>query len=334
MTEKLHNIGILGTGSFLPSTIVTNVDLEKRLDTTDEWIRSRTGISERRIAGPSEGTSDLSASAALRALDAAGVSAAEIDLIVLATCTPDMPFPATSALVQSMIGAKSAACFDLNAVCSGFAYALDVGHQMLRFGAYRRALVIGADIMSRTLDWSDRSTAVLFGDGAGAVVLGETTDGGILGSALGADGAGASLLCVPGGGFLSEARSGGAQRCMVMNGREVYRFAVQVMGDAALEALEKCGVGTDEVALFIPHQANIRIIESAAKRLNLSMDRVFVNVDRTGNTSAASIAIGLDEAARSGRIRTGDIVVTVGFGAGLTWGANVIRWSTRANHAA
>lgn len=321
--------GILGTGSYVPTKIVTNFDLEKRLDTSDEWIRSRTGIRERRIAAPNEATSDLALAAARRAMEAAQTTGAELDLIIVATCTPDMPFPATAAIVQTELGAARAAAFDLNAVCSGFSYALDVGAQMIAAGAYRRALVIGADVMSRTLNWDDRSTCVLFGDGAGAVVLGPVSGGGVIGSVLGADGAGGSLLCVPAGGSrdpISPEAIEERRNTMQMNGREVYKFAVQVMGEAAVQALAKCDLTPSDVALFIPHQANIRIIESAARRLDLPEERVFVNLDRYGNTSAASIPLALDEAARSGHIQTGDIVVTVGFGAGLTWGANVIQW--------
>jgi 3-oxoacyl-[acyl-carrier-protein] synthase-3 len=327
---SLRAVGILGTGSRVPDKVVTNFDLEQQLDTSDEWIRTRTGISARRIACEGEATSDLAIVAAKRALENAKVGIAEIDLIVVATCTPDHLFPATAVLVQEALGANRCAAFDLNAVCSGFSYALDVVSQMVATGAYNKALVIGADVMSRTVDWTDRSTCVLFGDGAGAVVVGAVDQGGILGSALGADGKGASLLYMPAGGYREQstpATLAARRNCMVMNGREVYKFAVHVMGDAALQALDKVGLTAEDVSLFIPHQANIRIIDSAAKRLGLSPDKVFVNLDQYGNTSAASIPLALDEAARAGRIRSGDVVVTVGFGAGLTWGANVIRWS-------
>lgn len=323
-------VGILGTGSRVPDNVVTNFDLEKRLDTSDEWIRSRTGIGARRIAAANEATSDLASAAARLALEDSGVDASEIDLLIVATCTPDFPFPPTATVVQQAIGATRCAAFDLNAVCSGFSYALEVGRGLVQSGGYRHALVVGADVMSRTVDWDDRATCVLFGDGAGAVVLGAVESGGLLGSVLGADGRGASLLHIPSGGSrepntaetIAEKRN-----CMVMNGREVYKFAVQVMGEAAVEALAKCGLTPDDVTLFIPHQANIRIIESAAKRLGLCSDRVFVNLEKYGNTSAASIPLALDEASRQGRIKRDDIVVTVGFGAGLTWGANVIRWT-------
>jgi 3-oxoacyl-[acyl-carrier-protein] synthase III len=325
--EARPRIGIVGAGSFVPAQIVTNFDLEDKLDTDDEWIRSRTGIRERRIARDDESTSDLAVAAAGAALADAGITGADVDLIVVATCTPDMLMPSVGTMVQRELGAGAAAAFDINAACAGFTFALEVASQMMRGGQYRYAIVIGAEVMSRTLDWTDRSTAVLFGDGAGAVVLGQVESGGILGSVLHADGSGIPHLYIPGGGFKSDQEQSGARRAMIMNGREVYRFAVNVMGQSALEALERFGIPVERVALFIPHQANIRIIESAAKHMDLSMDKVYVNVDRYGNTSAASVPLALDEAYRSGRINLGDIVVTVGFGAGLTWGANVIEWS-------
>jgi len=238
--------------------------------------------------------------------------------------------PATAAIVQAALNAKKAAAFDINAVCSGFSYALDVATNMINSGAYKKALVIGADVMSRTVDWTDRATCVLFGDGAGAVVLGDVEEGGVLGSVLGANGDGAMLLAKPIGTSQKPACDGitfpGGDK-MYMNGKEVYKFAVHVMGEAAIQALDRCGLTSNDVDLFIPHQANIRIIESAAKRLDLSMDKVFVNVNRYGNTSAASIPIALAEAVEQGRVTKGSIVVTVGFGSGLTWGANVIRWT-------
>jgi 3-oxoacyl-[acyl-carrier-protein] synthase-3 len=322
--------GILGVGYYVPDTIVTNFDLEKKLNTSDEWIRTRTGIGERRIAADTQATSDLALNAARAALHSARVSADEIDLIIIATCTPDFAMPATAALVQAALPAKKAAAFDLNAACSGFSYALDVATHMVNSGAYRFALVIGADVMSRTLDWTDRSTAILFGDGAGAIIVGQVENGGVLGSVLGANGDGAMLLCTP-SSFTRPSSSkdpgfaGGNK--MYMNGKEVYKFAVHVMGDAALQALERVGLTSEDVDLFIPHQANIRIIESAAKRLDLPMSKVFVNLDRYGNTSAASIPIALAEAVEQGRVKSGSVIVTVGFGAGLTWGANVIRWT-------
>jgi 3-oxoacyl-[acyl-carrier-protein] synthase-3 len=322
--------GILGTGYYVPQTVLTNFDLEKTLNTSDEWIRTRTGIRERRIASTTEATSDLALLAARSALRSAEVDPSAIDLIIVATCTPDFIMPSTAAIIQAALPAPKAAAFDINAVCSGFSYALDIATNMLNSGAYKKAVVIGADIMSRTVDWTDRGTCILFGDGAGAVVMGPVEDGGVLGSVLRANGDGAMMLCIPSSGSrLAEAALPGmpAGDKMYMNGKEVYKFAVHVMGEAALEALALCGLTSADVSLFIPHQANIRIIESAAKRLDLPMSKVFVNLDRYGNTSAASIPIALAEACEQARIHHGEIVVTVGFGAGLTWGANVIRWT-------
>ena len=322
--------GIVGVGVGIPSDVVTNHDLEKRIDTTDEWIVTRTGIRERRIAPAEVATSDLAAQAALQALRNAGLSAEEVDLIVVATATPDMPWPSTACLVQAKIGATKAAAFDLNAVCSGFVYALWIASQAVETGAYRCVLVIGADILSRQVNWEDRSTCVLFGDGAGAVVLTPVEEPyGVLSGVLGADGTGAPLLHVPAGGTrepISSEVIAQRRHTIQMRGREVFKFAVTIMGEVSVQALEKAGIPPEEVSLFIPHQANIRIIQAAAERLKLPMQRVFVNVDRYGNTSAASIPIALYEAWASERLHRGDVVVMVGFGAGLTWGACVVRW--------
>lgn len=318
MTEQLRQVGIWGTGSFVPPQVVTNNDLAERLDTSDEWIYSRTGIKARRVAEPGIFTSDLAVIAAERALEASGLVAADLDLIIVATSTPDHPgsFPSTAVLVQARLGAIQAAAFDVGAVCAGFAYALHIGAQMVRTGAHSKVLVVGAETFSRILDWQDRSTAVLFGDGAGAAVLGTVSKGhGYLGGTLGADGTGASLLHVS-----------KETNCIYQNGKEVYKFAVNIMGQAAAQAVAAVGLQTSDLDLFIPHQANIRIIEKAAERMGLSMSKVFVNLDRYGNTSAASIPLALDEAVRAGRIQNGSLVVLVGFGAGLTWGANVLRW--------
>ncbi len=318
MSEQLRQAGIWGTGSYAPPQIVTNDDLAQRLETSDEWIYSRTGIRTRRVAEPGTLTSDLAVAAAERALDAASLAAADLDLIIVATSTPDYPgsFPSTSALVQARLGAKQAAAFDVGAVCAGFAYALHIGAQMVRTSAFSKVLIIGAETFSSILDWQDRATAVLFGDGAGAAVLGPVSEGrGYLGGILGADGTGASLLNI--------SKETG---CIYQNGKEVYKFAVTIMGEAAAQAVASAGLQTSDVDLFIPHQANIRIIEKAAQRMGLSMSKVFVNLDRYGNTSAASIPLALDEAVRAGRINDGSLVVLVGFGAGLTWGANVLRW--------
>jgi 3-oxoacyl-[acyl-carrier-protein] synthase-3 len=327
-----HHAGILGVGSFAPPQVVTNEDLAARLDTSDEWIWSRTGIRSRRIAAPDVATSDLALAAARAALTDAGLAPADLDLIIVATGTPDFPgsFPSTAAIVQNALGAKGAGAFDLGAVCAGFSYALHVGAQMVRSGANERVLVIGAETFSRLLNWEDRSTAVLFGDGAGAAVLGPVTEGGYLGGILGADGSGGPLLHVAAGGSrqpLTHDCLNSRANTVYQNGREVYKFAVRIMGEAAAQAVEAVGLKTSDVDLFIPHQANIRIIEKAAERMGLPMDKVFVNLDRYGNTSAASIPLALDEAVKSGRVHQGDLVVLVGFGAGLTWGANVLRWS-------
>lgn len=323
--------GIVGSGVGIPETVLTNYDLEQRIDTSDEWIVTRTGIRERRIAPPHIATSDLAAQAAIQALQNAGKSPQDVDLIVVATATPDMPWPSTACLVQAKIGASRAAAFDLNAVCSGFVYALWMAALAVETGAYRCVLVIGADILSRQVNWEDRSTCVLFGDGAGAVVLAPVEEPyGVLSGVLGADGTGAPLLNVPAGGTrepLSPEVIARKRHTIQMRGREVFKFAVTIMGEVSVQALEKAGLPAEEVALFIPHQANIRIIQSAAERLNLSMERVFMNVDRYGNTSAASIPIAIYEAWAQGRLNKGDVVVVVGFGAGLTWGACVIRWA-------
>lgn len=323
--------GIVGVGVGIPETVLTNHDLEQRIDTSDEWIVTRTGIRERRIAPAHVATSDLAAQAAEQALRNAGKSAQDVDLIVVATATPDMPWPSTACLVQAKIGASRAAAFDLNAVCSGFVYALWIAAQAVETGAYRCVLVIGADILSRQVNWEDRSTCVLFGDGAGAVVLAPVQEPyGVLSGVLGADGTGAPLLNVPAGGTrepLSPDVIARKRHTIQMRGREVFKFAVTIMGEVAVQALEKAGIPPEEVSLFIPHQANIRIIHAAAERLNLPMERVFVNVDRYGNTSAASIPIAIYEAWAQGRLKKGDLAVVVGFGAGLTWGACVIRWA-------
>jgi len=320
-TPLLRRAGILGTGSFVPPKVVTNNDLAARMDTTDEWIASRTGIRARHIVEPGVLTSDLAAAAARNALADAGLAAADLDLIIVASSTPDYPgsFPSTATVVQTSLGAANAAAFDLGAVCSGFAYALHVAAQMVATGANRHVLVIGAETFSRVLNWDDRSTAVLFGDGAGAVIVGEVAEGGYLGGILGADGAGGELLCVT--------RSGDCPGTIYQNGREVYKFAVQIMGEIALRAVEATGLTPVDIDLLVPHQANIRIIDKAAERIGLPREKVVVNLDRYGNTSAASIPLALDEAAKAGRLEPGSLLVLVGFGAGLTWGANVLRWS-------
>lgn len=315
--------GILGVGYAVPDRVLTNGDLERMVDTSDEWITARTGIKERRIV-TTETTADLAAAAGEKALVHAGVDPREVDMVIVATVTPDHAFPATACLVQSRLGCAQAGAFDLSAGCSGFVYGLDVAAQLVRTGAYRRVLLIGADTLSGITDYSDRSTCVLFGDGAGAAVVGPVPGRGVIATYLGADGADKEIL------YLPRERVNGAGRrdgYIHMSGGDVFKFAVRIMGDAALEVLRRGGLAPEDVDLFIPHQANIRIIEAAAKRLGLDPERVFVNVQKYGNTSAASIPIAMAEAYEQGRLRPGSILTVVGFGAGLTWGAAVLEWS-------
>ncbi|HBG04025.1 MAG: 3-oxoacyl-ACP synthase [Geobacteraceae bacterium GWC2_58_44] len=321
---------ITGTGSSLPEKVLTNLDLERMVDTSDEWIVTRTGIRERRIASEGEYTSTFASAAALKALEAAGVAAEEIDLIVVGTLTPDYPFPATACIVQQAIKAPNATCFDLSAACSGFIYALATAEKFILSGAAKKALVIGAEVLSRIVDWSDRNTCLLFGDGAGAVVL-EAVEGenGVLSTHLHSDGNYWDLLYQKGCGSRHPASQQNLDDRLIyltMQGNEVFKYAVRAMGEVALEALAANGLTTDDVSLFIPHQANQRIVDSVGKRLSLGADRVYVNLDRYGNTSAASIPIALDEARRAGRIKEGDIVLLSAFGGGLTWGAAALRW--------
>lgn len=330
-----HAVGIVGVGSAIPQGILTNKELETMVETSDEWIQTRTGIKERRIAAPGETTSVLAIKAAQKALEDAGVSSEQIDLIVVATATPDMIFPSTACLVQEAIGAKSSAAYDLTAGCSGFIYALSQAASSIAAGLSRCALVIGAETLSNITDWNDRNTCVLFGDGAGAVVLQRVEEGyGLQSFFLGADGSGGSYLTLPGGGSSSPASVATVANRLhyiKMSGNEVFKFAVRIMGDASLEALQRAGLTKECIDLFLPHQANIRIIEAAARRLDLSMDKVLVNVDRFGNTSAASIPLALVEAYEQNRLRKGSNLLMVGFGAGLTWGATVLRWSKEAS---
>ena len=315
---------VTGWGKCLPQRILTNDDLAAHVDTSDEWIRSRTGIAARRIAEPRDTTATLAIRAARNALEVAGLAPQKLDLIIVATATPERVFPATACLVQDALGASHAAAFDLSAGCAGFVYALGLAAQVIASGGQHNVLVIGAETMSRIIDWKDRNTCVLFGDGAGAVVLQAAQgNGGVLSSVLGADGSGANLLLAP---PIVHSASQDSQRAIRMNGREVYRFATRIMVKASREALEKAGLTVDDVALFIPHQANLRIIDAAAQDLGIPRDRVYVNVQRYGNTSAASIPIALCEAVEEGRLQAGDHVVLVGFGAGLTWAAAVLRW--------
>ncbi len=318
-------IALLGTGSYVPERIMTNDDLSHLVETSDEWIFSRTGIRERRIAAEGEATSDLAAHAARRALESAGIDASQIDLVIVATLTPDLPMPATACIVQKKLGIPThAACFDLNAACSGFIFALDTAWAMLGSGRYRHALVIGAEKLSSVIDWSDRTTCVLFGDAAGAVVLGpaRTPDSGIVGTKLYTEGGLTDLLCIPGGGSTPLA----ANRTIQMKGREIFKIAVREMEDAARDILEQHHLKSDQISCVIPHQANLRIIDAIAQYLELPIDRFYINVDRYGNTSAASIPLAIDEARREGRIRPGDLTLLVAFGAGLTYGSALVRW--------
>ncbi|RKP55414.1 ketoacyl-ACP synthase III [Cohnella endophytica] len=324
------SVGILGTGKYVPERRLTNQDLEKMVDTNDEWIVSRTGMRERRIAAPEQATSDLAYEASLQALQAAGLTADQIDLIIVATITPDMFFPSTACLLQEKLGAKNAAAFDLSAACSGFIYGLANATGFIKMGMYKHVLVVGAECLSRITDYTDRNTSILFGDGAGAVVLGQVPEGrGFKSFKLGADGAGGDLLRICGGGsrLPSSEQSVNEKRHFIeMNGRDVFKFAVRVMGSAAEEALAHAGYTKADIDLLIPHQANIRIIQSALERLNLSEDKAMINLDRYGNMSAASIPLALAEAVEEGRVNEGDCLVLVGFGGGLTWGASVLIW--------
>ncbi len=323
---------ILGTGSYAPKRVLHNEELALQVDTTDEWIRTRTGIRERRIADPDESTSDIALHAARAALADSEVDASEIDLLIVATITPDYTCPATACLLQTKLGLRSnTACFDLNAACSGFVYSLDVASAMLSSGRYKHALVIGVEKMSSIVDWQDRNTCVLFGDGAGAVVLGHSEERqiGILGTRLGAFGEGSELLYIPKGGAkspLTPESLAARENTLRMKGKEVFKLAVRGMEDACREILEQHQLKADQIALVIPHQANLRIIEAISHYLGLPMERFFVNVERYGNTSAASIPIALDEARRAGRIQRGDYTLLVAFGAGLTYGSALIRW--------
>ena len=326
---SICSAGIIGFGMYAPEKVLTNLDLEKMVDTNDTWIQERTGIKERHIVAKDEATSDMAIAAARNALFDANMAAEDIDLIIVATASQDCFFPSVSCLVQHAIGAKRAAAFDLAAGCSGFVYALATASQFVQSGLYRNVLVVGADALSRITDWEDRNTCVLFGDGAGAVVVSAVADGyGVIGIELGADGSGGDLLKIPAGGSrlpASHATVDERQHFIRMNGNEVYKFAVRVVGSASLKALAKAGLTSEDVDMFFPHQANLRIIEAAAKRLKLSMDKVWVNVDRYGNTSAASIPIALAEAKAAGSLHDGMNIVLVGFGAGLTWAACAIK---------
>jgi 3-oxoacyl-[acyl-carrier-protein] synthase-3 len=315
---------IAGTGSYLPEQVLTNAALAARVGSSDEWIRTRTGILQRHIAADSEATSDLACHAATRAIAAAGLVARDIDLIIVATTTPDMIFPSTACILQQKLGAAGGPAFDVQAVCSGFVYALAMADRMLASGMVRNALVVGAEIYSRILDWNDRGTCVLFGDGAGAVVLLPSATPGILTAKLHADGTHRDILCVP--GQVQHGQVTGTP-FLKMDGGQVFKFAVKVLAEVAEEALASCSMTTASIDWLIPHQANIRIMDATARKLHLPLEKVVVTVDRHGNTSAASIPLALDEAVRDGRIRTGQHVMLLGVGGGFTWGSVFLRWT-------
>jgi 3-oxoacyl-[acyl-carrier-protein] synthase-3 len=321
---------ITGVGSYVPAKILTNAHLEKMVDTSDEWIVTRTGIKARRQAAKDEFTSDMAAHAAQRAMKKAGVTADQIDLIIVATITPDMPFPATACIVQQKIGAGRAAAFDLEAACSGFIYGLEVGQQFIMSRTYDTVLVIGAEKLSSIVDWTDRNTCVLFGDGAGAAVLQSRPNShGLLTAVMGADGSKGNLIHMPGGGSRCPASAASVDarlHFLRMEGKETFKNAVQAMLTAAREALRRCELDITKIKCVIPHQANQRIIDAVGERLGATPEQLFINLDRYGNTSAASVAIALDEAVSSGRIQRGDLILLIVFGAGLTWGAAVIEW--------
>ncbi|MDA2036083.1 beta-ketoacyl-ACP synthase III [Bacillus cereus] len=307
------NVGILGIGRYVPEKVVTNHDLEKIMDTSDEWIRTRTGIAERRIADDTIDTSYMAVEASKKALEDAGISGEDIDLILVATVTPDRAFPAVACVIQEAIGAKHAAAMDLSAACAGFMYGMITAQQFIQTGTYKNVLVVGSDKLSKIVDWNDRNTAVLFGDGAGAIVMGAVSEGkGVLSFELGADGSGGKHLY--------------QDEYVMMNGREVFKFAVRQLGDSCLRVLDKAGLTKEDVDFLVPHQANIRIMESARERLNLPQEKMSMTIEKFGNTSASSIPIAMVEELQNGHIQDGDLIILVGFGGGLTWGAVALRW--------
>jgi 3-oxoacyl-[acyl-carrier-protein] synthase-3 len=323
-------ISITGIGAYVPERVLTNDELSGLMETSDEWIVERTGIRERRIAADDQALSDLGLPAARQALEQAGVEPATVDLIIVATVTPDMAFPSSAAIIADELGAPDAAAYDLSAGCTGFMYAVAQGYGMLAGGLARRALVVGGDVLSRILDWTDRRTAVLFGDGAGAVVLERVSEGGFLGFELGADGSGGPQLYLPAGGSRTPASAetvAERQHFVQMNGREVFKFATRVLVSSAEKVLAECGRSVDEVDVYIPHQANIRIIDHAAAKLGIPKEKIVVNVERYGNTSSGSIPLALADAQAEGRLHEGALVLMTGMGAGLTWGSSLIEWT-------
>jgi len=327
-------VKVSGTGAYLPANIVTNDDLSKRVDTSDEWIRTRTGIKERRLASDKESTSFMAAQAAREAIADAGLEATDIDLILVATITPDMPFPSTSCLVQAELGLKGTPCFDLEAACSGFLYGVHTARGMILSGMARHVLVIGAEKLSSILDWQDRTTCVLFGDGAGAMVFSASEDAscGVIDTFIGADGSTPDLLCMPGGGSSCPATPESIDQrlhFLKMNGKEIFKLAVRAMEQSARKLLEKHDLTPDDVSLIIPHQANLRIIDALARLTKIPTDKFYVNLDRFGNTSAASIPIAFHEARQKGCIHEGKYLLWVAFGAGLTWGSTLLKWHSK-----
>ncbi len=317
---------VVGTGSYLPPQILTNADLEKKVDTSDQWIVERTGIRERRVAGPEETSCSMGVEAARRALTSANLAPTDVDLIIVATTTPDLVFPATACLLQERLGMRNCPAFDVQAVCSGFIYALAIADKFIRTGGARRALVIGTETFTRILDWTDRGTCVLFGDGAGAVIVEASESPGILSSHLHADGRYADLLCVPSGVSKGYDKVIASQAYVHMAGSEVFKVAVRVLGEVVDEALEANGMQRSDIDWLVPHQANIRIISATAKKLGLPMERVVTTVDRHGNTSAASIPLAFDEAVRDGRIKRNQVVLMEGVGGGFTWGSVLLKY--------
>jgi 3-oxoacyl-[acyl-carrier-protein] synthase-3 len=324
-------ISITGLGCHVPDKVVTNGDLAAMVDTNDQWIRERTGIRERRIAADDEALTDIALPACRRALEMAGVAAASIDLLIVATVTPDMAFPSAAALLADTLGMPDAAAYDLSAGCTGFVYAIAQAHGMLASGLAKRALVVGGDVLSKILDWTDRSTVVLFGDGAGAVVMEAVDEGGFLGFELGADGAGGENLWLPGSG---SRHFDDPEKFVKMNGREVFKFATRVMVSSAEAILAECGKTIDDVDVYVPHQANVRIIDHAVRKLGVAEAKTVVNVERYGNTSSGSIPLALADAADDGRLKPGKLVLLTGMGAGLTWGSALIEWTHPTTGAA
>ena len=329
-TAKGRRVGITGLGAFAPERVLTNQELSTMVDTSDEWIMERTGIRERRIAEPEQALSDLCLPAARQALDDAGVAARDVDLLIVATVTPDMAFPSSAAIMADTIGMPDAAAYDLSAGCTGFMYALVQAYGFVAAGMAEHALVVGGDVLSRVMDWTDRTTCVLFGDGAGAVVLRHVDEGGFLGFELGAEGAGGVHLYLPAGGSREATTAESVAKgdhFVQMNGREVFKFATRVLVSSANDILDECDRTIDDVDVYIPHQANVRIIDHAAKKLGIPHNRVVVNVDRYGNTSSGSIPLAIADAAADGRLRPGELVLMTGMGAGLTWGSALMTWT-------